>query len=184
MKCVANYASVHYENAKTDMIKPRVIRVIADSLPDIIHAEMDGFEELKQCIEGMEKPEDSEKALIGIMPILFGNKNGQNLAHKFIKYLPINSENMDECIINEDNQKKEMTGSSLALINCIDIHKMKQNPKINRILQKHLIPTKKINDQIGKCVAKVYRFVHIFIILRKFIFRDGWLHIGERNLDL
>lgn len=75
---MANYASVHYENAKTGMLKPRIIRVISDTLPNIVHSGMDGFEELKECIEKMEKPKDDERSLIGKMPSLFGIRKGQN----------------------------------------------------------------------------------------------------------
>ena len=59
------------------MVNPDQIRVIADTLPDIVHSEMDGFEKLKECIERMKRPEDNEKSLIGKMPTLFGTKKGQ-----------------------------------------------------------------------------------------------------------
>lgn len=62
-------------------------------------------------------------------------------------------ESEDECIISENDQDKERLSSSM--INYISVQSLKQNPEINQILQKHLFPTKKINDQIGNNCSKI-----------------------------
>lgn len=149
------------------MVKPDKIRVKEDTLPDVFHSEMHGFVGLKQCIEALERPMDSEKSLIGKIPKLFGKLKSKNLSQKLANWLPIfskNEENTGECITDVGPSGSEI-GQSSGEINCIDIRKLIQNEQINRILQKHLTPSKLVNDLNGWLSDYLFIKNAIFICL-------------------